>query len=112
MSPANAITLAELVESGAVGKLTLVVSHYFRQVDKLTAFRQVSARLEGLTEIVVARNHAKVILIPTDAGDFYVIEGSANLRSSDNLEQMFVVNDEETHAFHANWLDHLAQCPL
>ena len=36
------------------------------------------------------------------------LEGSANLRSSDNLEQMLLVNDPATHDFHAAWIDELA----
>ena len=108
MSVANADTLACLVERGAVRKLTVVVSHYFQQVDKTTTFRTVSERLAGKARLAVTRSHAKVILIPT-LRDAYVFEGSANLRSSDNLEQMLVVNDRETHDFHAAWIDQLAE---
>jgi len=38
----------------------------------------------------------------------YSIEGSANLRSSDNLEQMLILNDQDTHDYHAAWIDALA----
>lgn len=37
----------------------------------------------------------------------FVIEGSANLRSSDNLEQICVFDDPEAHDFHAGWIDEL-----
>ena len=107
MSVANADTLACLVERGSVRELTIVVSHYFQQVDKTTTFRMVAARLAGKAKLAVTRSHAKVILLPTAQGDAYVFEGSANLRSSDNLEQMLVVNDRETHDFHAAWIDQL-----
>ena len=108
MSAGNADTLARLVESGRVGKLTIVVSHYFQQVDKTTTFHQVSTRLRDRARLVITRSHAKVILLPTKRGDHFSIEGSANLRSSDNLEQMAIVNDAETHDFHAGWIDQLA----
>lgn len=108
LSVANADTLACLVERSTVAALTLVVSHYFQQVDKTTVFRAVAARLAGLACITVTRSHAKVICLPTSAGDHFVIEGSANLRSSDNTEQMLITNDPATHAFHAAWLDALA----
>lgn len=107
-SIANADVLARLVETGDVQCLTLIVSHYFSQVDKTTVFRAVEDRLRGCARLVVTRNHAKVICLPTGRGDRYVIEGSANLRSSDNLEQVVITNDEETHAFHAAWIDELA----
>lgn len=107
-SIANADTLAALVASGEVGSLTIVVSHYFQQVDKATVFRAVKARLAGIACLAVTRSHAKVICLPTARGDHFVVEGSANLRSSDNLEQMAITNDRVTHDFHAAWLDQLA----
>lgn len=108
LSVANADTLACLVERGQVGKLTLLVSLYFSQVDKLSVFRAVANRLKNAAHLAVTRNHAKVICIPTARGDSFVLEGSANLRSSDNVEQMLITNDSETHAFHAAWIDELA----
>lgn len=108
LSAANADALACLLERGHVGALTLLVSLYFAQVDKVTVFRSVVARLDGIARLVVARNHAKIICLPTCAGDSFVVEGSANLRSSDNIEQIVITNDAETHRFHAEWIDHLA----
>ena len=49
-----------------------------------------------------------MICLPTTAGDHFVIEGSANLRSSDNLEQIAVFNDPDLVAFHQAWIDTLA----
>jgi len=107
MSVANADTLAGLVARGEVSRLSLIVSSYFQQVDKTTVFQAVTARLAGIATITITRSHAKVICLPTASGDHYVIEGSANLRSSDNIEQMLITNDPATHAFHAAWLDEL-----
>lgn len=108
LSVANADTLACLVERGFVDQLTLVVSHYFQQVDKATVFRAVENRLRGLARLVITRCHAKVICLPLETGDTYVIEGSANLRSSDNLEQIAITNDPDTHDFHVSWIDELS----
>lgn len=108
LSAANAEQLANLHAGGLIGRITLVASHYFQQVDKTTTFKQVQSILAGRAELVICRSHAKVILIPTTGGDFYTVEGSANLRSSDNLEQMLILNDQATHDFHAGWIDALA----
>jgi hypothetical protein len=108
LSLANADALACLVERGRIGALTVVVSHYFAQVDKATVFLAVQRRLADRGKLVVTRSHAKVICLPTDAGDSFVIEGSANLRSSDNLEQMLILNDAQTLAFHERWISELA----
>lgn len=107
LSVANADTLAILQERGQVGTITLVCSHYFAQVDKTTTFRDVKNRLQGKASIIVTRSHAKVIGLPTAAGDHFVIEGSANLRSSDNTEQVVIFNDAETLAWHRQWMAQL-----
>lgn len=107
LSTANADTLARLRAQDLVGDIYLVCSHYFAQVDKATTYAQVTARLQGLATIVTTRCHAKVIVLPTASGDHYVLEGSANLRSSDNTEQMVIFNDAETAAWHRNWMEAL-----
>lgn len=109
LSVSNADTLAMLVERGHVERLTLVVSHYFQQVDKATVYRGVESRLRGLAEIIVTRCHAKVICLPNRSGDFYVVEGSANLRSSDNVEQIVITNDRDTHDFHVAWMEEISR---
>jgi len=109
MSLANADALACLVERGEIGALTIVVSLYFQQLDKATTFRAVAARLANVARLAITRSHSKVILLPTAGGHAFVIEGSANLRSSDNLEQMLIINDPDTLAFHAAWIDELAR---
>jgi hypothetical protein len=111
MSIGNADTLATLIERGKVEKLTITCSHYFREVDKTTVYRQVAARLEGLASLIITRCHAKVICLPTASGDAFVIEGSANLRSSDNTEQMVIFNDPDLLAWHCDWLNQLTPHP-
>lgn len=101
MSRENAVLLAELLDAGKVERLFLLVSHYFSQVDKTGTYREVKGLLGDA--VVVARTHAKVILISA-APDFFVVEGSANLRSSDNIEQFAVWNDEELLNWHLEWM--------
>lgn len=108
LSSANADQIARLIGLGKLGGATLVVSHYFAKVDKATTFREVVARLDGIASLKVTRNHCKVICLPTDRGDNLVIEGSANLRSSDNIEQIVITNDAETLRFHVDWMNELA----
>ena len=114
MSAENAQLLAKLHGAGKVGKITLVLSHYFEQVNKSTVYFEVRTALEGIAEFCVMRSHAKVICCPREkngAKDWLVLEGSANLRSSDNLEQMTIFNDREVHDFHAEWMDHVLANP-
>jgi hypothetical protein len=104
LSAANAECLVTLQERGEVGSFDVLCSHYFQQVDKATTYREVAAKLEGKGRLMVARNHAKVICLPTAGGDHFVIEGSANLRSSDNVEQIAIFNDQELLQWHASWI--------
>lgn len=105
LSAANADTLASLRARNLVDEITLVCSHYFAQVDKTSTYRQVTTKLEGKATIRVTRSHAKVICLQTVCGDYYVIEGSANLRSSDNVEQMVIFNDEALLRWHRAWME-------
>jgi hypothetical protein len=114
MSVENGKTLAGLRRSGRVGRLTLVLSHYFEAVNKSTMYQDVMDALDGQAELVTMRSHAKVICCPRERpgeSDWLVMEGSANLRSSDNLEQMTIFNDREVHDFHAEWIDFVLANP-
>lgn len=117
MSVENAKLLRKLRDSGQVGRLTMVISHYFQQVNKSTIYHDIRGVLDEVATFTVMRSHAKVICIarrrPEEATacDWLTIEGSANLRSSDNLEQMTIFNDEEVHAHHAEWIDYVRDNP-
>ena len=111
LSPANALTLADLHRKGRTGKLTLVVSHYFRHVNSADIFAQVKKTLAAVCTLRFSRMHCKVILIPTASGDFYTISGSGNLRTSGCLEQIAITNDRTTHDFHAEWIDTVEEEP-
>ncbi len=108
LSAANADQLATLQARGLIGGITIICSHYFAQVDKATTYRDVVARLQGRARIITTRCHAKIICLPTASGDHFVIEGSANLRSSDNTEQLVIFNDRELLAWHTSWLAELS----
>jgi hypothetical protein len=112
LSVKNAETLRELVRTGAASHITLICSHYFRAVDKISVFHAITEILAGFAEIKVSRCHAKILLLANDRGDALVFEGSANLRSSDTIEQLSVFNDPEIHSFHATWMDEIRTLPL
>jgi len=105
MSKANAIQLADLRSRGLIRQLQILVSHYFAGVDKTGTFADV-CQILGADAPKVCRNHSKIILIQQPGRDF-VIAGSANLRSSDNIEQFSIWNDAEVFAFHRAWMDEI-----
>jgi hypothetical protein len=101
MSRDNAAKLAEMQAAGQVRRLFLLVSHYFSRVDKTGTYREVKGILGDA--VVVAHTHAKVILVSA-APSFFVVEGSANLRSCDSIEQFAIWNDEELLNWHLEWM--------
>ena len=105
MSRDNAAKLAEMQAAGQVRRLFLLVSHYFSRVDKTGTYREVKGILGDA--VVVAHTHAKVILVSA-APSFFVVEGSANLRSCDSIEQFAIWNDEELLNWHLDWMQEVA----
>jgi hypothetical protein len=89
--------------------LTIVVSDFFRQHNK-ELVRHTRERLEpfGGVRIVPCRSHAKVTTFDLGPGDGLTFEGSANLRTNRNVEQLTIIRGRDTHDWHAAWIDRIA----
>jgi hypothetical protein len=104
----NTAEMRELLRSGRVGTLALLCSAFFRAHNdaEYTEARRTAAEFPDRWRIAAARNHAKVIC--ADFGQRkLVIEGSANLRTNGNWEQLLIVQDTELFAWHATWIDEM-----
>jgi hypothetical protein len=104
----NARNLAELmrlVESGKVGTVSLLCSAFFKDHNKelFARTREALARTGG--KVAAARSHAKVVCFSYPAGDKLVFEGSANLRTNRNREQLAIVRDDALHDWQCRWID-------
>jgi hypothetical protein len=102
----NTQELARLLDSHKVGRLTLLTSDFMAKsnpgiyqgaVEELAARRQQT--------VASARCHAKVCCLAFADGLRLVFEGSANLRTNKNWEQVAAVNDAGLHDWHAAWID-------
>jgi hypothetical protein len=104
----NAAELLGLLDAGAVRALTLLVSSFFRAHNKDLDewFRGELAGHPGC-RIAAARSHCKVVCFDYGPGDGLVFEGSANLRTNGNREQLTVTRDRALHDWHAAWIDEL-----
>jgi hypothetical protein len=104
----NAAELLSLLESGKVGGLTLLASSFFRGHNKELCewFADELADFPG-SRAAYARNHCKVVAFDFADGAGLVLEGSANLRTNGNREQLCLVNDRALHDWHAQWIDGL-----
>jgi len=104
----NMTHLGKLIDEGKVEKAALLCSHYFQSTDP-GAWDVGKEILEDRgMNIAFCRNHAKIICI--EAGQPYVVEGSANLRSCNNLEQFTLTNSRPLFEFHAGWIQEITGC--
>lgn len=97
----NIDSLENLFNGGYLGKLTLVVSAYFysheRQPNRLIDYILRSLDKDDRLDLVVTRSHCKICQFSTDKGHKITMRGSANLRSSQNLEQLDIDDNEDIY---------------
>ncbi|MDB5312180.1 MAG: hypothetical protein JWO38_6382 [Gemmataceae bacterium] len=106
----NAAELCGLLESRAADPLplTFLVSEFFTGHNKELHewFREQLAPYPSV-RLGAARSHCKIALFDLGPGDGLVFEGSANLRTNGNREQLTVIRDRAVHDWHAGWIDSL-----
>jgi hypothetical protein len=106
----NAVELLGLLEtrSGDPLRLTLLVSSFFRSHNKeLHEWFAEQLRPFPAARLAAARSHCKVVCFDLGPTDGLVFEGSANLRTNGNREQLTVIRDRALHDWHAAWIDEL-----
>lgn len=103
LSQGNVALLARLLDQHRL-PIHFVISHYFTRtnVPIWSALTAVAEKHPSLT-LRVARTHCKVALFDYPAAA-WVIETSANLRSSGNLEQVTILHDRGLLEFHRAWM--------
>jgi hypothetical protein len=101
----NILNMVQLLDAKAIARVSLICSLYFRSVE-----RDIWDELyNGLTSrgqrVVSVRSHCKILGFEMSDGRRFLSQGSANLRSSSNLEQFVMTQDGELLAFHTAWMD-------
>ncbi len=105
----NTSEMAALLRSGTVGSLTLLCSAFFRANNKEEFAEAVRVKADFPTwRLAAARSHCKVVCFHLADGRKLVIEGSPNLRTNSNWEQLVIIQDGELHDWHSRWIDDLA----
>lgn len=109
MSHANVASFENLLDDGIVKELDLMVSAYFyaHERRKLVEFIYKKLDKDNRFQLSVCANHTKIVLID-DGKHRFVISGSANLRSSDCIEQFSIENNQELFDFYAEYFDTVA----
>ena len=92
-------------------KLTIVLSGYFYSHEKYGLVPYMYQELDDDTnkvQIAFGGYHAKVIAIETAYGNTLTIHGSANLRSSNSIEQVMVERGRDIYEFNAAIIEEIA----
>ncbi len=108
-SKRNAAELLGFLETYPTLRLSMLVSTFFQGHNK-ELFDRFAEELKEHGErvkMVAARTHAKVVAFDLGEEDGLVFEGSANLRTNGNREQLTAIRDRPLHDFHAAWIDEL-----
>lgn len=85
---------AKLVDYLGCKKVNLIVSHYFNGVERHGIMPYIRQEFAGKpVDVAVLQSHCKIVLIRSNKGNV-LLSGSANLSSSNNVEQFVVMHDE------------------
>lgn len=100
LSLENIDSFINLINAGYISELNIIISDYFFSHEKYNLVRYMFEHLDidDKFQLSVCRTHTKITLIEFDNYK-YLIYGSANLRSSDNLEQITIEENEILYNF-------------
>jgi hypothetical protein len=105
LSKNNIDSFKNLQIGGYVGNLAIIVSDYFFCHERKNVTEYIIEELANdHFYFAAAAIHTKIALIKTECGKHIVIHGSANLRSSRNIEQMIVENNKTVYDFNEVWM--------
>jgi len=93
-------------------KKNILVSTFFYSTDKHKVLKKMfnKNQLKGY-KIGIFRNHTKMVLLKTKS-DFYLFSGSANLKSSGNIEQFTIYNSKKLYNFNKDWISRVIKTNL
>lgn len=108
----NIEALSELINKEWVKKINFMVSEYFIRTEKIKHTKSI-ASLEKSTQenenfkVYFTETHQKIVLIKTMNGDKFVFHGSANMKGSQNYEQLMIENNNMLYDFNYQYFTNL-----
>ena len=97
--------LLSLLDNKLLTSCTLLASTFFRAHNEALWEESKREFDERGQRVAVAYNHAKVIALDFGGTKKIVLEGSANLRSNRNVEQIAILADTGLHDWHVKWIE-------
>ena len=106
LSQNNVDSLAGLIKNENIINLNLILSNYFysHEKHKLMKYLLQECDIENKLDVMIIRNHTKIILMRIN-NMHIVISGSSNLRSSNSIEQIIIQESEELYNFYRDWFE-------
>jgi hypothetical protein len=114
MSQENIESFRNLLEWGYVEKLNIIVSDFFYSHERNNLVKYMYERLDinDAFQFSVCRTHTKICMFENYRNEKFIIHGSANLRSSDNIEQFMIEENKDlydfNYDFHKKIIDNFA----
>lgn len=101
----NVDSLRNLLDWGLVDCLNLITSGYFYSHEKYNLLPYIYQKLDidNKFQYAAADSHCKIYLIHLNSGEKIVIQGSVNLRSSDNIEQFTMQQSDIDYDFYYDY---------
>lgn len=98
----NVDSLRNLIDGEYVSELNLIVSVYFWSNERRVLIPYIYEKLDVADkfQLAVADIHTKTAQFESEDGEKIVIHGSANLRSSGNIEQFTIEENSEVYDFY------------
>lgn len=106
MSENNVDSFANLLDGGFIDSLDLIVSDYFFSHERHNLVKYIYKELDkdNKFQLSVAGTHTKICIFETYCGKKIVIHGSANLRSSANIEQFVLEESKGLYDFNIEYM--------
>ena len=97
----------QIISNKTLNQMNIILSDYFFSHEKWNLVKYLYQELDHDNKLQVAYcgNHCKIAMIETTDDLFYVMHGSANLRSSGNIEQFIFEENEELYKFNKSYMD-------
>lgn len=111
LSQNNIDSLKILLEKEYVDDLTLIVSDYFFSHERngLIKYAYDMLDIDNKFQLAVTKTHTKICYFETLGEKKIVTHGSANLRSSDNIEQFTIEINESLYDFYDDFYSQIIQ---
>lgn len=104
LSQNNIDSLHNIIAGNYVEKLNLIVSDFYWSHNKMNhKYIMEQLDIDNKFQIAVASTHTKTTLIELESGQKLLFHGSANLKSSQNIETFIIESDEELFDFNYKW---------